>query len=435
MNPGIIKWKNMRKKDYIWNTAAGLINAAEAVVMSMIVTRVTTLADAGILTIAFAVGNLLMTIGKFGIRNYQVTDVENKFSFEIYLKTRIITVIFMVMMALSYLLYSYVNMGYDRKKIWGILAICLIYSVEAIEDVVWGYYQSRNRLYIGAEMFCFRWLGILTAFTIALIISKNLGFSLMLCFIFSVFIFILLLRFSCPKNLGREVKITDLIIRRADWKEITAILKTAFPLFGMTFLSFYEHNAPKYAIDACMTDEVQACYGFVAMPVFAIELLNNFIYQPALVPMAVEWKQGQIGRFRIRIRKQMLMIGGISIVCIVSAYLLGIPVLSLLYHTDLTDYKQELMILLFASVFLAVSGYQSVVLTIMRCQKALLLPHCIVSLAAAIGLRHIVAVYETIGAAYSYLFLMTGLCVMYGIILEASLRKHFLLKKRGKPDE
>lgn len=415
----------MRKKDYIWNTAAGLINAAEAVVMSMVVTRVTNLEDAGILTIAFAVGNLLMTVGKFGVRNYQVTDVEKKFSFEIYLKTRVVTVFFMVAATLFYLLYAFTEIGYDRKKIWGILAVCLIYSVESVEDVVWGYYQSKSKLYVGAEMFCFRWSGILFAFVIILWISRNLSFTLMCCFALSVLIFILLLKSSYPKTCDKDDRTVNLLIKKADWKDITAILKTTFPLFGITFLSFYEHNAPKYAIDVCMTDEVQACYGFVAMPVFIIELLNNFLYQPALVSMTIEWKQGQIRRFRIRIIRQMFIIGGISVVCITGAYLLGIPVLSLLYHTDLSGYKMELMVLLFASVFLAVSGYQSVILTIMRCQKELLMPHCIVSLAAVISLKHIVAAYGTMGAAYSYLFLMMGLCIMYGIILETNLRIHF----------
>ncbi len=54
---------------YLWNVAAGLVNAGEAVVLSMVVTHTTGLEDAGILSIAFAVGNLMMTVGKFGVRS------------------------------------------------------------------------------------------------------------------------------------------------------------------------------------------------------------------------------------------------------------------------------------------------------------------------------------------------------------------------------
>ncbi len=412
----------MKKDDYIWNTAAGLLNAAEAVIMSMIVTRMTGLADAGMLTIAFAVGNLMMTIGKFGVRNYQVTDVESRFSFSTYLKTRIVTVTFMVITVAGYLVYANLCLGYDRKKIVVILAICMIYTVESLEDVIWGYYQGRDRLDAGARMFCLRWMGIFVVFSIALYYTGNLAITLLLCLGISFVLFILLLRLSYPHICGEEDRLINPVIYREDIKEIGNVIKTVFPIFGISFLSLYENNAPKYAIDACLTDEVQACYGFVAMPVFVIGLLNNFVYQPTLVSMAVEWEQGRKKDFKRRIKRQMLVIAGISTICIIGAYLLGIPVLSLLYRTDLSSYKRELIILLFASAFLAVSGYQSVVLTIMRCQKMLWQPHCIVSLIAAIGLRYIVAGYGTVGAAVYYLVLMIMLCAMYGVILEVRFK-------------
>lgn len=412
----------MKKSDYLWNTAAGLINASEAVIMLIIVTRVTGLADAGMLTIAFAIGNLMMSIGKFGVRNYQVTDVKKKFTFITYFKTRMITVLVMMTTVFAYLFYAYVMLGYGAMKIWVIVAVCMIYAVESIEDVIWGYYQSRGRLYVGAQMFCFRWGGILAVFLIVLPVSGDLGVTLLLCFGVSLLIFILVLKLFCPRIDDEDYRdIKQLIMRGNDLQNIMMILKTTFPLFGITFLSFYEHNAPKYAIDACMTDEVQACYGFVAMPVFVIELFNNFVYQPTLVSMAVEWNNGQIKKFRIRIMKQLIIIAGISVICLAGAYFWGIPGLSLLYRTDLSGYKPELMILLFASTFLAVSGYQSVVLTIMRCQKVLWLLHCVVSLIAMVGLKNIVVRYGTIGAAVGYLVLMIALCVMYGFVLALKL--------------
>ena len=165
---------------------AGMINAAEAVVMSIIVTRITGLADAGMLTIAFAIGNLMMSVGKFGVRNYQVTDIENKFSFHIYLKTRFFTVMLMLTAVLGYLIYALIWLRYDRNKILIIFMVCMIYAVEAVEDVFWGYFQRRNRMDAGAKLFCFRWLGIFAVFPIALWFGKNLGFALILCMILSL---------------------------------------------------------------------------------------------------------------------------------------------------------------------------------------------------------------------------------------------------------
>ena len=53
---------------------SGLYRSAEAVIIYIIVTRITGLDDAGYFTIAFAVGNLLMSIGKYGVYSFQVSD-------------------------------------------------------------------------------------------------------------------------------------------------------------------------------------------------------------------------------------------------------------------------------------------------------------------------------------------------------------------------
>lgn len=422
MMSGMDRMENPRKRDYIWNTAAGLINAAEAVVMSMIVTRLTGLTDAGMLTMAFAIGNLMLPIGKFGVRNYQVTDVENRYSGFTYFTTRLATVFLMIVAVCGYLCYASTGLGYGSDKLGIVFAVCMIYVVEALEDVVWGYFQQRNRLYAGARMFCVRWIGILLFFPAALYYSRDLKETLLLCLALSIVIFLVLLKLSYPRYCSEEDRFSNLIGQKIDFGQIGRLLKAVLPLFGISFLALYENNMPKYAIDRYLTDEIQACYGFVAMPVFVIGLLNNFIYQPTLVPMAVEWEQKQIGRFKKRIVRQTVIIGILAIVCMAGAYVLGIPVLSLLYHTDLTGYKRELLILLLASAFLAVSGYQSVVLTIMRCQKALLLPHGIVAMAAAISLPVVVSRYGTMGAAICYMVLMALLCLLYGAILTTKLK-------------
>ena len=112
-----------KKQDYIWNTAAGLINAAEAVIMSVFVTRMTGLSDAGILSIAFTIGNQLMSIGKFGMRSYQVTDVGERFAFADYLKSRIVTTFLMIVSVIVYLLYGRMWLGYGWNKEGVILAV------------------------------------------------------------------------------------------------------------------------------------------------------------------------------------------------------------------------------------------------------------------------------------------------------------------------
>lgn len=413
------------KRGYIWNTVAGILNASEAIIMSMIVTRMMSLADAGILSIAFTIANQLVLIGKFGLRNYQVTDVGGQFSFSIYLKTRVVTVTGMMLCTGAYLGYAAVFLEYNKNKILIIFVLCMIYAVEAVEDVIWGYYQQRHRLDLGAQMFCVRWMGILLTFPTVLYISRDLKTTLAICLFVSLLLFFLFVKITYPYIYCENEANVNIFICKKDYQQMGKLLKTAFPLCGISVLQCYVGSAPRYAIDACLTDEVQACYGFVSMPVFAIRLLSNFIYQPLLVPMAVEWENRQIKSFTGRVGKQLLVVAGLSVICLAGTYWVGIPVLSALYHTNLSEYKAELLILLLGSGFMACVAYENVVLTIMRCQKVLLGPYCLVSFIAAVVLRPVVSLYGTLGASVCYFIFMVVLFLRYTFYLMRKLHWYF----------
>ncbi len=415
--------KRGHNRDYLWNTLAGLINAAEAVIMSMIVTRTAGLTDAGYLTLAFAVGNLLLSVGKYGVYNYQVTDLKNEFSLRTYAAARLITVFAMILFLAGYLFRGTIFYGNTPDKTRIILFIGLIYAVESLEDLVKGYCQKKGRLYIGAALFTARWTGILISFGLAEYLSECTDLSLGIALGISVPIF-----FAGCKRIFIILPLSEADkIRESETRGIKDLIVRCFPLFLNMFLAFYVSNSAKYALEIYDTAEVQACYGFVAMPVFAIGLLNGFIYQPQLVNMTDEYQTGKTDLFRQRLHRQYLWIGILTVICVAGAYWIGIPVLSFLYHTDLTGYLRELLILVLSGGFLALSGYQAVILTIMRRQETLLWGYLPVAVIAFAGVGAAVRVFGTTGAAASYLILMILLCIIYGVFIYRTPKKEEFL--------
>ena len=67
--------------------------------------------------------------------------------------------------------------------------------------------------------------------------------------------------------------------------------------------------------------------------------------------MAKYWTKRQIGIFMKRTFLQVGIVTMITVVCVFGASLLGIPVLSVLYNTNLQAYKNELLILLIGGGF------------------------------------------------------------------------------------
>lgn len=65
--------------------------AFQSVIMLMMLTRVCDVAAAGVFTLAYANANFFLNLGKYGVRNYQVSDVRACFSFSAYLRARAVS--------------------------------------------------------------------------------------------------------------------------------------------------------------------------------------------------------------------------------------------------------------------------------------------------------------------------------------------------------
>ena len=117
--------------------------------------------------------------------------------------------------------------------------------------------------------------------------------------------------------------------------------------------------------------------------------------------------------------KQYLVVLGITFVVMVGGYLLGIPVLSLMYNVDLAPYKVEFLLLLLGGGIYALVTFVMVPITAMRFQKCIPYGFIGASVLSLVLGRFIVPARGIMGAAYIYLILnllltayLTG-CFLY----------------------
>lgn len=407
--------KTREADGYIWNMLGSLLMAFQSVIMLMILTRALDLRDAGIFTIAYANANLFLTIGKYGMRNFQVSDVKGQFNFGEYRHSRYITTSMMLIVSLVYVLYVGKQNSYTLDKSLIIIWVCVFKAVDSVEDVFHGLYQQKGRLDVAAKALTLRMLISIAVFGISVIILRDLLLSVIIVTIITTIIFIIFTGWTSFLWKDVTVKISK--------DSIGVLLKLCFPLFAGSFLAFYIGNAPKYAIDAVLSDELQACYGFIAMPVFVIELLNNFIFTPIVHKMSVLWNEQKLEEFMKRVYRQVIIIVGITLICMIGAYLVGIPVLSWLYNTDLSPYKTELLILLLGGGFLALCGFLYTMLTIIRFQKSIILGYSVIAAAALLLSNWIVRMYGMFGAAMLFMLLMGCLCAGFGAVFLWRVKK------------
>ena len=165
---------NIERNSYIWNMAGSLLMAFQSVIMLMIITRTLGLAEAGIFTIAYANANLFLTIGKYGMRYFQVSDVKDQFSFAEYRASRLLTVAAMMAVSVGYIIYSAMTNSYTMEKTQVIIWMCLFKMIDALEDIYHGLYQRHNRLDIASRAMTLRLIFSTVIFGTGLVILRDL---------------------------------------------------------------------------------------------------------------------------------------------------------------------------------------------------------------------------------------------------------------------
>ncbi len=380
-----------RKSDYIWNTIGSLIYAFNSVILLMVVVQVLGSEQGGIFSIAYTISQTLGIIGCFEMRVFQVTD-RGVYSFQDYFRSRIYTSSVMVIIAVGWILIN----KFESEKAILTIVLCLYRLSDSFGDVIEGYFQQTDRLYISGKLLAVR-AGIpAIIFIISLLISKNLLLSSFLLMLFSIF-FVFVYDFG-SLFFKDKVKLFGGTVDRA-----IKLLLICLPLFVSSFLATYIINTPKYAIDRYLSEDVQTYYSVIFMPSFVINLLSGFVFKPLLVDITSIWEKGESKKVVSIIFKMSAWILMITTVSVMGGWLLGIPVLSLIYGLgDLALYKKQLIIILIGGGINAYNIFQYYILTVMREQKYILIGYIFVFFESIVLSNVLVKGMGIQGAAISY---------------------------------
>lgn len=404
-----LQTKDVERSSYIWNAVYGIVFALQSAVLLMVINRTNGLDDAGVFSIAYAIATLISFIGDFGVRKYQVSDIREENSFADYFTSRILTCSVMMLACLGAAVYGVLFNSYSVSKFIVIMLMGLVKLVESFADVFYGRFQQKGRLDVAAKANSFRIAFGMCCCSAALILTHDLVISSVV-WVLSSFV-----GFCCSMLLVSP-EFCTIRVHFAKVPQLR-IIRECLPLFIGAFLLIYLGNASKYAIDAYMDDASQACYNFIYMPVFAIGLLANFVFNPVLVTMSENWDTGNYKAFHRIIWKQQGVIAALTILAVLVALTIGCPVLGILYHADLSEFKMELVVLMIGGGMLALVNFYTVVITVIRCQKHLTAGYIGVALIAWIMAGKFVQGYGIMGAAVLYTALMTLLAIVFAGVL------------------
>lgn len=412
-----INEKDIEKSSVFWNMISSGLNSVVSMILLWVVTRVNGVVDAGIFSLGFSTSQMMLTIGNYGMRNYQVTDLKDKYSMRIYVASRIVTNTIMMIFVVLFVRIE----GYALEKVVITTLLCLLKVTDAFDDIYGGYYQKKGRLDISGKLMSLRILAYMIIFCVCLISSKNLITGCLSAVIASGIALILLVAST------RKV----VVLEKPEFnpKKIVALLYECFPLCISAFLLIYMGNAPKYAIDTYLGTSEQAYYTYLFMPCFVTNLFVGFVMQPLLVRLSKSWLHKEYRKFLKLCGAIFVVALAIAGLIVVAGGLIGCQILTVVFGVQLMQYREVLVVLLIGGAFFTFAVIEQVILTVMRRQVWLLTGFIIASATACVISNPFVKSLELLGAGYAY---TVSAGILFLVLLFMILLFLYNEKKRNK---
>lgn len=346
-------------RDYVWNTIGVGLWGMVFPVLTIVVTQLAGAEQAGMFSLAFVTALLLMFVGNYGVRNFQASDLDEEYSFADYQANRVLTVVIMLVAGITYCKFR----GYTDQMWLMSLGVYLYKAVDALADVYEGRLQQVDKLYLAGISQAFRSAAALIGFSLALLITRNVGVSSIVMAIIAAITFVVftfpLAQLETPKS------------RRANAKRVIALLKQCFPLFVALFMYNLIDNMPKFVMEGALSYDNQLYYNALYFPAHAILLTSGFIYKPMLLKMANAWADpAKRKKFDLIIVVMFVIIVGITVVVAGAMSWFGLAIMSFLYGIDFEQYRGLCFVMLAAGGVTAGIEFLYQVITVLRRQRA-----------------------------------------------------------------
>ncbi|MGI5981818.1 MAG: lipopolysaccharide biosynthesis protein [Sakamotonia sp.] len=417
------KSKNPEKRDIIWNMAGSFLYAFASMLLSIAVVQIAGEDAGGVFTFAFTTfGQHMFMMAYFGIRPFQITDTGGKYSFGDYLGLRLMTCGAALLTGLAYV---FIN-DYSIEKAAVVFLMVVYKVIDALADAYEAEFQRGGRLYLTGKSNAFRTALSVSVFLVSLAYTKNLVTASL---------------WAVGAQAAGLLVFDVLVIRElpnVEWRSEPGKKQELFAetvlLFCSAVLDFYIFSASKYAVEGCMADRDMAVFGAIFMPTSIINLVAGFVIRPYLTKMSFTWEMGRTRRF-LRIQKRIaLIIAALTVLAVGGAWILGIPVLSLLYpnlREGLSQCRPALVLIIFGGALNAYMNLFYYSLVIMKKQRYIFGVYGLVSLMAVLVSTPFVRWGGIFGGALAYVVLTGALMVLFGLIDLAGILEH----KRKNPEQ
>jgi O-antigen/teichoic acid export membrane protein len=388
-------------RDYIWNTVGFSVWGMIFPILTIVVTQLRGVQEAGMFSIAYVMAMLLYFLGIYGVRTYQVSDLAGTHSFADYQVQRVVSVLIMLVVGHVYCQIR----GYSGMMMTMCMGMCFYRAIDALGEVYEGRLQQVDKLYLAGVSLSIRSLFSLFVFSVALLIVGDLGIASIAMAVAALITFILV---TFPLALLETPPSAPFSL-----PSVVSLFKACFPLFVALFMFNLIDNLPKFLMEGVLSYDNQLYFNAMYFPAQAVLLAAGFIYKPLLVRMANAWAEpSRRKKFDLFIIAMTAVIVAITVGTIVLIAFIGIPIMNFLYGLDFEDYRSIFYVMIVAGGLTAIIEFYYQVITILRRQKVVTELYLITTAFSVVVLLVMINISGLDGAVLGYAISMGILAVL-----------------------
>lgn len=380
--------KFSKKSNSLLYTVGMMVFSFSSVLLLLVVTRILGKSEAGIFSIGWAICQQMLTIGLFGTRNVQVSDIDNNYRFSDFFSLKIISI---SMMLMGSIIYSFL-LHLSEVEIQVSFLLSVLMSSEAFADVFAGYFQKNDKIGIVGLSYIIRVLMYDLLFIISLFVFRSVTISISIAICVS-YLWLLVFDFT--------------LIRRTenmfcfDLGGLKRVIRSSIAICVSAFLTNYIVNIPKNSIALYLNNTMQTYYNILAMPSFIISLFASVIIVPMYTDIAF-LAYNDMKKFVKKIIKIQGLLIILTATFLVLGELIGVPIINFLYGVDINLYRLEFGILIVSGGFSSLATFYVYIITVFSKSKLLFLVYGLVSILSTLFGNYLVQNLELFGATLNY---------------------------------
>lgn len=294
-------------------------------------------AAVGRYALALAVTAPVFLFAGLKLRQVQVTDAKNDFSFGEYLGQRLLASALAAIgiVALAGFFHP------DEPTYLVVVAVTVYKALESVIDILYGAMQRREQLHLVARSQIWRGLSGLMAFIAVVAWTKRVELA-----VTALALLTLIQLFSSIARVRRlGVRTRPTFAKRA----LVLLTRMALPLGVAVSVSSLSVNVPRYLIQGTVGTAELGIFAALAYVLTVTGMIVNSVGQAASPRLANLFFAGELAQFRVTLRKLVLLGCLIGIAGVVGVVLFGRPVLALVFGQEYAAHTDVLIVMMAAA--------------------------------------------------------------------------------------